>query len=142
MADPDPHRGSARVLHELPSRVVGPTAAGVEDHAGAKPRSDRWSLLNNLAKNLGWLDDGLHRTLTTLFSYANADGIAWPSQRTLARNCGCHHGTISRRLARLAKMGFVRQVRRGHKSAGRAAVYQIAPPDQWPAAPEDASGQD
>jgi len=51
--------------------------------------------------------------LLVLATYANADGIAWPSIRTLARDCGLtptqagSHSSVSRALARLEELGLV-----------------------------------
>ncbi len=88
-----------------------------------------------MAQNLGWLDDALFRTLMALFSFANPQGVAYPSQTTLGKACGCHPGTISRRLARLVELGFIEQLRRGHSGAGLAGTYRIRPVDQWPTGP-------
>lgn len=45
-------------------------------------------------------------TLCALASYANADGICWPSQKTLARDLGCSRQAVARRIANLAKFRF------------------------------------
>lgn len=95
-------------------------------------RSDRWTLSNAIDDQLGWMPDGEHRVLRVLFRHADKNGKAWPGQTGIAASCGCHQGSVSRRLKRLAKWGILEIVRRGHFKSLKAAEYRIRPPTKWP----------
>ncbi len=50
--------------------------------------------------------------LVALCNFANKDGIAWPSIKTLERVAGCHRTTVFRKLKFLEKHGWITRVAR------------------------------
>ena len=58
------------------------------------------------------LTDGAFKMAVVLADYADANGICWPSLRTLARRCGCHYDTARRRIDELEKAELIRRTPR------------------------------
>lgn len=61
--------------------------------------------------------------LLKLADNANDDGIAWPSQRTLAKECEVSQPTISRRVNYLVEKGFLAIEKAGNPH--RSTVYRV-----------------
>jgi hypothetical protein len=120
-------RQVGRTPRETP---VSPASARLSSKASGA--GDRWRLFNAIVDDLAWLPDGEYRVLLVLFRYAGEEGRAWPGQLRIATACECNRGTVSRRLARLARWGIIEVVRRGHKGSKKAAEYRIRLPSRWP----------
>ncbi len=62
-------------------------------------------------------DVGTKIVLVKLADNANDDGICWPSQRTLAEECGMGLRTVNRKIAWLLENGLLTAKDRGHRSS-------------------------
>ena len=107
-------------------------------------RSHRWDGSNFLDRELGWIPDGEFRVLRALFSYADANTrLCYPSQEILAKNCGCHQGTVSRRIKRLVEWGFIEIWRKGFSKSKTSTVYRFQKAIYWPRSrPGSCAGED
>jgi len=77
--------------------------------------------------------------LLVLANYADADGICWPSQETLAEDTGLSLDTVQRQTKRLSADGFL-SIERPPKRRGQwqTFVYRLSMSDQ-PARPQNAA---
>jgi DNA-binding transcriptional MocR family regulator len=91
----------------------------------AKRDRQRWQMKVSEYPKIGVAAVAVASRLAT--KYARANGEAWPSIQTLARDLGISENTVKRALNRLHLAGFV-DVRSGRK-AGRVNVYTLT----WPA---------
>jgi hypothetical protein len=72
-------------------------------------------------------DAGAKLLLVKLADSANDDGVCWPSQRTLARDCGCSDRAVRQQLARLAALGLVRiDERRRANGSKQTSLYHLS----------------
>ena len=69
--------------------------------------------------------------LLKLMDHAGPDGIAWPSQLTIADDLGVARATVQRALTRLLELGAVVEHEPGR--SGRATRYRIVPYRPQPA---------
>ncbi|SIS19668.1 helix-turn-helix domain-containing protein [Microbacterium sp. RURRCA19A] len=70
-----------------------------------------------LSTHEGWV-------LVALVERADRDGIAWPSQYTIATDLGIARSTVQLALARLVEVGAIVEHEPGRQ--GRSARYRIA----------------
>lgn len=63
--------------------------------------------------------------LLALAFRANDDGVAWPSQDSLAKDCRCSRRGVQRMLDALIAEGEVELVKSGGNGAGDHAVYKL-----------------
>lgn len=68
--------------------------------------------------------------LYALMAYMDAEGEAWPSLATLARDTGTHRRTVIRNLRAAAAAGWIAPERRGGSpgDSWRSTIYRIAHP--------------
>ena len=78
-----------------------------------------------LRGGIGALELSAHEALVLLklMDHAGADGIAWPSQGTIAAELGMGRSTVVRALARLLEVGVIVEHEPGR--SGRATRYRI-----------------
>ena len=69
--------------------------------------------------------------LLKLMDHAGGDGIAWPSQLTIAEDLGMGRATVQRALVRLVEVGAIAEHEPGR--SGRATRYRILPSRAQPA---------
>jgi hypothetical protein len=69
------------------------------------------------------LDPVPHWVLVVLANYANEDGYAWPTPKTLAYRTGFHVSTIRRALLKLQDRGYVKI--KGGKTGGKGVSYAL-----------------
>jgi hypothetical protein len=68
-------------------------------------------------------------TLLALANYADAQGICWPTQETLARDTEQSIDTVQRRLKMLVALGLVRiETRAGRRGQWDGKLYHLAMP--------------
>lgn len=76
------------------------------------------------------LKDGEYKVLTTLLTYADADGKnAHPGVETLANACNMVERTVRTHLKALCDMGYVVQVARGRGGSKHRSVYDFVMPE-------------
>ena len=77
---------------------------------------------------VGMIDPALWRTWAVLRSYTGPKGYAYPNRMTLAGNLGLERAeTVTRRIARLERMGLVERTRRGVGSNLYRVMAEYAP---------------
>lgn len=75
-------------------------------------------------QNFPGLPFGEKSVLTTLATFANAAGICWPANSTVAKKAGCDERTVRRHVETLKAKGLIERVYR----EGRSAITKIIIP--------------
>ena len=105
--------------------------------------SHRWDGSNFVDRELGWMPNGEFRVLRALYSYADADTCkCFPSQETLAHNCGCHQGTVSKRVKKLVEWGFIEIWSKGYSKSKKSTVYRFKKAIYWPRSLPESCAED
>jgi len=97
------------------------------------PKSgERWAKLSARAvvdRNLSATDV---RVLSAIAIYADADGIAWPSQETVAFVIGVTRETVCRAVKCLRKHGYLDRYRKRATNGMKRNVYRLLFPPYSP----------
>lgn len=72
------------------------------------------------------------RVLAVIGIYAGPDGIAWPSQDTIASIIGIHRATVCRAIKRLREGGYIDRYRKPTSRGRFRNVYQLRYPAYAP----------
>ncbi len=95
-------------------------------------KGERWSRLSARAvvdRNLTATDV---RVLAAIGIYAGRDGIAWPSQETVAGNAGIDRSTACRAVKRLLAGGYLDRYRKPTSRGRYRNVYRLLYPAYAP----------
>lgn len=85
-------------------------------------------------------DPSTKLVLLKLADSANDDGVCWPSQRTLARECGLTERSIRYKLGKLVNLGLLKIEERRRPDGSKASnLYYLATGNELPQVPEEAS---
>lgn len=68
---------------------------------------------------------GQSLVLLCLRSHADATGVSWPSQRTLAEETGMQRSGVQKALAALLAAGIIQQLDPGSQGSGNSAKYLV-----------------
>jgi predicted transcriptional regulator len=79
------------------------------------------------------------RILAVIGIYASRDGIAWPSQDTIATVVGINRATVCRAIKRLREHGYLDRYRKPTSRGRYRNVYQLRYPPYLPPRAETAS---
>ena len=97
------------------------------------PRAVKTWSWRRLLRDYGPDHPRLRLTLFTLSTFANEDGIAFPSQSTLATGALASVRTIRRHVAQAIELDWLAvEVRRGTGQGWRKHVYRLCVPDDMP----------
>lgn len=68
---------------------------------------------------------GQSLVLLCLRSHADAQGISWPSQDTIAAETGMQRSGVRKALSALVEMGIIQQLSPGSQGSGNSARYLV-----------------
>lgn len=71
------------------------------------------------------LTPGERLVLLVLVDHADADGVAWPSERTIALESGMQRSGVQKQLPALLAHGVIEKVEKG--SSSKSTRYRISP---------------
>jgi DNA-binding MarR family transcriptional regulator len=81
------------------------------------------------------------RILAVIGIYAGRDGIAWPSQDTIAMVVGINRATVCRAIKRLRERGYLDRYRKPTSRGRYRNVYQLRYPPYVPPRAEIAAAE-
>lgn len=109
-----------------------------ENHAKS---GERWTKLSASAvadRNLTAMDV---RVLAGIGIYADRNGIAWPSQDTIASVIGINRATVCRAIKRLRDGGYLDRYRKRTSRGRYRNVYKLLYPPYFPPRAEVAASE-
>ena len=95
-------------------------------------KGERWSKLAARAVADRSLTPTYLRVLAALGIYAGPDGIAFPSQATIATVIGVHRATVCRAIKRLLELGYLDRYRKRTPHGRYRNVYRLLYPAYVP----------
>jgi DNA-binding MarR family transcriptional regulator len=94
--------------------------------------SGRWSKLSARAVADRHLSASVVRVLAVIGIYASREGIAWPSQDTIATVAGMNRATVCRAVKRLRERGYLDRYRKPTARGRYRNVYRLLYPSYAP----------
>jgi Helix-turn-helix domain len=111
---------------------VGLNAPTSDKGACLTAAGGRWSKLAARAVADRDLSATVVRVLAAIGIYAGRDGVAWPSQETIAGIIGIHRATVCRAIKRLRERGYLDRYRKPTSRGRYRNVYQLRYPHYVP----------
>lgn len=72
------------------------------------------------------------RILSAIGTFANREGIAWPSQETIAMRLGVARETVCKSIQRLRRYGYLDRYRKRTARGWKRNVYRLLYPEYVP----------
>jgi hypothetical protein len=120
---------NAAPIEPLPRKGAGALNGGTERVPG---KDGAWSKLAARAVADRALSATALRVLAALGIYAGRDGVAWPSQETLALLIGLNRATVCRAIKCLRERGYLDRYRKRTSRGRYRNVYRLVYPHYVP----------